>query len=340
MPFRVLTDADSAGGVVDVIGSRPLILMELNGSGGIERTYIHANGQIIAQHAGDHTADRYFYLHDRLGSVRLLIDTSANVENRYIYDPFGELHDSSADYEETITNPFMFTGQYFDADIDQYYLRARRYDPHLARFTSRDPVFGKFEEPLTLHVYLYCINDPINLIDPAGLWAYYMTGGLMASMGPSVAGQWGIVWDDKGNVGFITIVGGGLGSPYGGGGVSIGITDAEDILQLRGEGGAVGFGVGKGILGGGADYIWGKKYTGIEFNFGVGTTVYPGLPGEWHYHETYTTVRPFVSETLTFEQIVGMQMEEAFDEAQTLGEWWAILHFMTITDMDLMALGG
>jgi hypothetical protein len=56
--------------------------MELSGSGGSEKTYIHANGQIIAQHAGDHTADRYFYLHDRLGSVRLLIDTSAGVKNR------------------------------------------------------------------------------------------------------------------------------------------------------------------------------------------------------------------------------------------------------------------
>ena len=115
--------------IVDIVGDLPVILTELNGSGGIERTYIHANGRIIAQHAGDHTADRYFYLHDRLGSVRLLIDTSANVKNRYIYDPFGQLHDDSADYEETITNPFKFTGQYFDADIDQYYLRARQYDP-------------------------------------------------------------------------------------------------------------------------------------------------------------------------------------------------------------------
>jgi RHS repeat-associated protein len=143
--------------------------MELNGSGGIERTYIHANGRILARHAGDHTADRYFYLHDRLGSVRLLIDTSANVKNHYIYKPFGELHTYTADYEETITNPFKFTGQYFDSDIDQYYLRARQYDPHLAHFTSRDPIFGKFEQPLSLHKYLYCENEPVNRTDRIGL---------------------------------------------------------------------------------------------------------------------------------------------------------------------------
>ncbi|MHC4624492.1 MAG: RHS repeat domain-containing protein [Planctomycetota bacterium] len=125
MAFRALKDADPATYTVEPLGGLPLILMDLNASPGIEKTYIHANGQILAQHDGDHTADRYFYLHDRLGSVRLLIDTSANVENRYIYDPFGQLQDSSDDYEETITNPFMFTGQYFDAEIDQYYLRAR-----------------------------------------------------------------------------------------------------------------------------------------------------------------------------------------------------------------------
>jgi hypothetical protein len=84
--------------------------------------------RITGREAGGHAAERCFYLHDRLGSVRLLIDTSASVKNRYIYDPFGQLHDSSADCEETIANPFMFTGQYFDSDIDQYYLRARQHD--------------------------------------------------------------------------------------------------------------------------------------------------------------------------------------------------------------------
>jgi RHS repeat-associated protein len=141
--------------------------MELNNSGGIVKTYIYANSQIIAQHTGDHTANRYFYLHDRLGSVRQVIDTTGNVKNRYIYKPFGELH-SAPDFEETVDNPFKFTGQYFDSEIDQYYLRARQYDPHIARFTARDPVFGKFKESLTLHAYLYCLNNPVNYIDPSG----------------------------------------------------------------------------------------------------------------------------------------------------------------------------
>ena len=107
-------------------------------------------------------------LHDRLGSVRQIIDTSGNVKNRYTYRPFGESYDDEGEVEETITNPFKFTGQYFDSEIDEYYLRARQYDPHIGRFTSRDSVFGKFKEPMTLHVYLYCLNDPVNRTDPRG----------------------------------------------------------------------------------------------------------------------------------------------------------------------------
>ena len=48
------------------------------------------NSQIIAQHDGKYDQTRYFYLHDRLGSVRQIIDTSGNVKNMYTYEPFGK----------------------------------------------------------------------------------------------------------------------------------------------------------------------------------------------------------------------------------------------------------
>ncbi|MBN1545811.1 MAG: RHS repeat-associated core domain-containing protein, partial [Syntrophaceae bacterium] len=64
------------------------------------------------------------------------------------------------------------SGQFFDNEIGQYHLRARQYDPYISRFTSRDPADGKFEEPMSFHRYLYCFNNPINMIDPLGLDAY------------------------------------------------------------------------------------------------------------------------------------------------------------------------
>jgi len=152
--------------IVDIAGELPIILLELNSSGNVVKTYIYANSQIIAQHDGSHTASKYFYLHDRLGSVRQIINTSGNIVNYYTYEPFGQLLEQGG----SLDNKFLFTGQYFDDEIGQYYLRARDYNPHIYRFTSRDLVAGDFQNPLSLHKYLYCQNEPVNRIDPWGLW--------------------------------------------------------------------------------------------------------------------------------------------------------------------------
>ncbi|GAH45372.1 unnamed protein product, partial [marine sediment metagenome] len=79
----------------------------------------------------------------------------------------------------TFDNSFMFTGQYYDDEVDEYFLRARQYDPHIARFTARDPVCGKFHKPLTLHRYLYCLNDPVNMVDPEGRFAYNLVSPIL-----------------------------------------------------------------------------------------------------------------------------------------------------------------
>jgi RHS repeat-associated protein len=157
--------------IVDIVGDLPVILMEIDpADSSIKKTYIYANSQILAQHNGDYSAARYFYLHDRLGSVREMINQAGTVVNMYTYNPFGETFASET--EENVLNPFKYTGQWFDDEVGQYHLRARMYEPHIGRFTTRDPVFGDFKEPLTLHKYLYCGNDPVNRWD---LWGLYYT---------------------------------------------------------------------------------------------------------------------------------------------------------------------
>ena len=136
--------------------------------GSLERSYIYAGAQPLIFYEGDYTDPAYFYLHDRLGSVRQVLDSSGDVKNTYTYTPFGQ--DPNTQFAETVDNPFMFTGQWYDDEIAQYYLRARMYDPQLMRLTSIDPFKGKLEQPLTLHAYLYCANDPVNRMDPLGLF--------------------------------------------------------------------------------------------------------------------------------------------------------------------------
>lgn len=61
-------------------------------------------------------------------------------------------------------SPFLFHGQYFDADTGLYYLRARFYDPFTGLFLQRDPA-GYADG---VNHYAGFANNPVNLRDPTG----------------------------------------------------------------------------------------------------------------------------------------------------------------------------
>ena len=174
--------------VVDISGKLPTIIAEYSDPNSLANQYIYADAQILCQYVGrddpNVTDQTYYYVHDRLGSVRLVVDCNMVTEtvtarNIYTYSPFGNPYAGTV--TETVYNPFQFTGQWFDAEITQYYLRARQYDPTMMRFMTRDPVAGRFQEPLTLHRYLYCMGDPLNQTDPRGEAALNIANGLLAA---------------------------------------------------------------------------------------------------------------------------------------------------------------
>jgi RHS repeat-associated protein len=45
----------------------------------------------------------------------------------------------------------------------------RWYDPTVGRFLQQDPWLGSIYAPLTLNAYGYCVNDPVNAVDPDGM---------------------------------------------------------------------------------------------------------------------------------------------------------------------------
>jgi RHS repeat-associated protein len=126
--------------------------------------------------------------------VRQVIDVNASVEHLYSYGPFGKRLESDSD-PDPVTNRLGFTGQYFDEELDQYHLRARQYDPTMMRFMTRDPVRGKGIEPVTLHRYLYCVNDPLNRTDVngefSGLAGQLMTHAIKGALWGAVGGTYG-----------------------------------------------------------------------------------------------------------------------------------------------------
>ncbi|SDG62180.1 RHS repeat-associated core domain-containing protein, partial [Selenomonas sp. WCT3] len=101
----------------------------------------------------------YHYASDEQGSSIFITDEQADVKNRYTYDAFGNTIES----EEQIPNRYQYTGQQLDPITQQYYLRARYYNPAIARFTQEDEYHGD-----GLNLYAYCANNPVDYYDPSG----------------------------------------------------------------------------------------------------------------------------------------------------------------------------
>jgi RHS repeat-associated protein len=64
----------------------------------------------------------------------------------------------------------LYAGEYFDANAQMYYNRARWYNQNNGRFNRTDPFAGNMQDPQSLHKYLYAHANPTNGIDPSGLF--------------------------------------------------------------------------------------------------------------------------------------------------------------------------
>jgi len=103
----------------------------------------------------------YYYITDRLGNVRYVLNSSGSVVQSYLYSPFGEIHSSSG----SLTQPYQYVGgefYYTEGDIGLKLLGQRWYDSGVGRFISRDPVFS-------VTLYSYVQNEPVDEVDPEGL---------------------------------------------------------------------------------------------------------------------------------------------------------------------------
>jgi len=105
-----------------------------------------------------------FFLYDGLGSTRALTDDTGSITDTYDYSAYGTEIDSTGITE----NSYRYTGEQFDANLNQIYLRARYYDPGVGRFTSQDTWMGVDRVPLSLNKFNYTEGDPVNNIDPTG----------------------------------------------------------------------------------------------------------------------------------------------------------------------------
>ena len=106
----------------------------------------------------------YYYFYNAHGDVVKLIGIQSEEEILYRYDAFGTLVEVTGDADNSIT----YAGYQYDKESGLYYLNARYYDSTTARFLTEDTYAGKANDPLSLHRYTYCANNPLRYTDPDG----------------------------------------------------------------------------------------------------------------------------------------------------------------------------
>ena len=85
-------------------------------------------------------------------------NTSGNLSKYYGYAPFGAVSSSSG-----TNQPFQWSSEVYDSELDLVYYNYRHYSPSLGRFLSRDPI----AEQGGLNLYA-CVKNNINNYDVTG----------------------------------------------------------------------------------------------------------------------------------------------------------------------------
>ena len=87
-------------------------------------------------------------------------NTSGNLSKYYGYAPFGAVSSSSG-----TNQPFQWSSEVYDSELDLVYYNYRHYSPSLGRFLSRDPI----EEQGGLNLYSFVRNSSAWKWDVLGL---------------------------------------------------------------------------------------------------------------------------------------------------------------------------
>lgn len=124
-------------------------------------SYLYGLGR-IGEQAG---SDWEYYLGDALGSVRQLVDNTGAISLAQTYQPYGEVLSSYGD----AASSYGFTGEMSDSN-GLIYLRSRYLDPGIGRFLTKDVWQGNYKKPLSLNRYNYVGGNPVNRVDPTGMY--------------------------------------------------------------------------------------------------------------------------------------------------------------------------
>jgi RHS repeat-associated protein len=142
------------------------VAAEYDGAGNLVARYDHGFGLVSREDAVGNPA---YYTFSAIGNTSELTNSAGAVVNSYAYDPFG----ISLGKSETVPNPFEFVGEYgvMNEGNGLEFMRARFYSSCVGQFITDDP-YGILGGDVSFRRYVG--NNPLAMIDPAGLAGYVL----------------------------------------------------------------------------------------------------------------------------------------------------------------------
>jgi RHS repeat-associated protein len=132
-----------------------------------EKHYVYLGGRLLA--TTDSSGTKYHHP-DRLGTRLVTDGASGAILTEQTNLPFGTAFTGES---SGAINNRRFTSYDRSATTGMDYAVNRFYSAAQGRFTQVDPIgmsAASLEEPQTLNLYSYCGNDPVNHLDPDGLF--------------------------------------------------------------------------------------------------------------------------------------------------------------------------
>lgn len=157
--YRYLTDEDSTD------GSRYFYLDDENYKNVSsryygERTQLYVNNTMAAQCTG--VSGTEYFSTDLCGSIRSTTDSYGTIKAFCSYDAFGSI--VQGNLSGSMNYGYLAKSQ--DPTTLFYNYGYRDYNPTAARFTTVDPIRD------STNWFAYCNSDPVNFVDPNGLFFY------------------------------------------------------------------------------------------------------------------------------------------------------------------------
>ena len=123
--------------------------------------------------------ESYYYEKNLQGDVVGIYNSSGEKIVTYNYNAWGqigiEISSGINTTEELIVdrNPFRYRSYYYDPETGWYYLQSRYYYVWWCRFINADSLLNQ-ESVIGNNMYVYCFNNPVNMIDDSGYWPKWM----------------------------------------------------------------------------------------------------------------------------------------------------------------------